>query len=219
MEIKLIIALSIGTVLMLGVMLVCRQWYHFQYWKTILTAPILTLFGLLSVKILFFIENGTWKGLSFFGAVLLIPLWFILVARLLKESYLRLLDNCAPAICIMLALMKLECVLTGCCKGRILYENAAGGAVRFPSQVVELVNALAVMVILMLFMRKQKYLGKIYPLFMIIYGGTRFFWNLFRQTEPFIWIMPAGNFWALVSIAIGLVWLWLLRKKEEKAIL
>lgn len=216
---ELIKAVSIGTVLMLGILMICRRWYLFPLWKTIATAPILTLCGVLGVKVLFFIENGTWKGLSFYGAVLLIPILFLIVARLIKLPYSQLLDNCAPAVCVMLAWMKVECVTTGCCKGRVLFENAAGEAVRFPSQITELVNALVIMVILMLIMRKPKHRGKIYPLFMVIYGGTRFIWNLFRETNPFIWILPAGNFWSLISIAVGLVWLLVLRKKEENTIL
>lgn len=218
MDAKLIAFLIIGTVAMFLTMLICRRYIEITLFKTVLFSVLLTISGFVSVKLMFFIENGEWNGLSFFGAVIFVPLFLILVSYLIKERFVKLLNLSAPSICVMLALMKVQCLLTGCCKGRVLYENAAGEVVRFPSQIVELANALVIMAILMLFMRKAKYQGKIYPLFMIIYGGTRFLWNLFRQTEPFIWIMPAGNLWALVSIAIGLVWLLILRKKEAKAI-
>lgn len=215
MDAKLILALCIGTLLMLGVLLICRRWYQYPFWKTFAVAPMLTLTGLAGVKILFFIENGKLDGLSFFGSVFLIPIIFILVSKILKWKYSELMDNCAPAICIMLALMKVMCFVTGCCKGKILFTNVHGNNVRFPSQIVELICALLILVVLMLLMRNVKNHGKIYPWFMIIYGSSRFVLNLFRQTIPFIWNLPIGNIWSVVSTIIGIVWLLILQKKSK----
>lgn len=211
----LLVALGVGTILMMAVMLFCRRWYSIVLWKAIVTAPVLTFFGLFSVKIMFFFESGNWTGLSFFGAVFLIPLWFYPVSRFMKVPYGALVDQCAPSICVMLAIMKIQCLLTGCCKGRVLYENAAGEAIRFPSQIVELVTALALMVVLIYLMKKTMYHGRIYPLFMLLYGASRFILNLLRETTPFVWLLPAGNFWSLVAITIGIMWLMLIRHMER----
>lgn len=212
---KLILFLLIGTVLMEAVMFFCRRWYAFPVWKTALAAPILTAAGVAGVKILFFIENGNWSGLSFYGAVLLVPVIFILVAKVLRLPYGELMDVCAPSEAAMLIVMKIQCELTGCCGGRFLYLNKAGNLVYFPSRMVELWNAVVIMVVLMFLMRKTKNRGKIYPLFLLIYGVSRFILNWFRNTSPFIWILPAGNFWSLVAIGIGAVWLAMLKKKSE----
>lgn len=214
MDARLIVALCVGTVLMLGILLVCRKWYGFSVNKTLLLAPVLTFFGFASVKILFFIENGGWTGLSFYGAVLLIPLWFIVVARMIHLPYADVVDCTAPAICAMLALMKVQCIAWGCCAGRILYKTEAGEAVRFPSQIIEMVNAVVIMLVLLQLMRKGKNRGKIYPWFMLIYGITRLFWNIFRETTPYVWILPAGSFWSLVSIVIGIIWLGIGQKRQ-----
>lgn len=66
----------------------------------------------------------------------------------------------------------------------------------------------------MIIMRKQKNRGRIYPWFMVLYGITRFGWNLLRETKPFVWVLPAGNFWSLIAIVIGVLWLLIDRKKD-----
>lgn len=196
-------------------MLFCRRWYAFPVWKTALAAPILTVAGVAGVKILFFIENGNWSGLSFYGAVLLVPVIFLLVAKVLRLPYGELMDFCAPAEAAMLVIMKIQCEMTGCCGGRFLYFDKANNPVYFPSRMAELCTAIVIMVVLMLLMRKPKNRGKIYPLFLLIYGVSRFILNWFRHTNPFIWILPAGNFWSLVAIGIGAVWLAKLKRKSE----
>lgn len=216
MNIKLVTALIIGTVLMLGVTLLCRLKYGFPIWKTVAATALLTVAGVVSVKIMFFVENGTWGGLSFFGAVFLVPFWFLPISLLLRLPYRALLDITAPAICIMLALMKVECLLTGCCKGRALYETAAGQVVRFPSQIVELCGALLLLVILLLLIFQNKQRGRIYPWFMILYGTTRFVLNWFRETEPFIWKLSFGVFWSLISIFLGVCLLVAFSKKDNR---
>lgn len=212
---RLIFVLIIGTLCMLGTMIFCNKWYNFSKKELILIAPILTATGFVSVKIMFYVENGKWDGLSFFGAVLLIPLWFLLISYVIKLPYAELVDICAPSICIMLALMKIECVISGCCRGKVLYETTMG-KVRFPSQIVELVNALVIMVILIRVMNIGKQKGEIYAWFMILYGITRFIWNLFRETKGFIGLLPAGNFWAIISVFIGIFYIFMERKRKYK---
>ena len=216
MKLRLLVMLAIGTVLMFGVILLCRRKYRFPIWKTAVATGLLTIVGTLSVKIMFFVENGTWVGLSFFGAVFLVPLWFLPIARMLRLPYRELLDVTAPAICIMLALMKVECLLSGCCRGRVLYETAAGEIVRFPSQVAEFCNALLLLGVLILLIFRGRQEGRIYPWFMVIYGGTRFGLNLFRETKPYVWRLSPGGFWSLVAIVLGIVLLVAFSKKDSR---
>lgn len=215
MPMTLLIALTLGTLVMLVIMLICRRWVAMGKLKTIVFAVLLTACGLASVKIMAFIESGEWSGLSFFGAVFLEPVFLLLLALLLREKWTTLLDLSAPSICGMLMVMKMECLRSGCCKGRILFKNA-GKVVRFPSQLVELLAALAIAAFLIWLMRNVQNRGKIYPIFMVTYGIVRFVLNLFRVTTPFVWILPAGNFWSLVAIAVGVLWLLVLKRKAGK---
>lgn len=214
MKPALLIALALGTLVMLAIMLICRKWVTIGKLMTVVFAVLLTACGLASVKLMYFIESGGWGGQSFFGAVLFEPVFLLLLALVLREKWETLLDLSAPSICGMLMVMKAECLRSGCCVGRILFKTAEGVVVRFPSQIVELLTALALVVFLIRQMRKEKNRGKIYPMFMVSYGVVRFILNLFRATNPFVWILPAGNFWSLVSIIIGLLWLVMLKRKN-----
>lgn len=214
---ELVCSLMIGTVGMFAVMLVCRRWYSLSMGKTVLTTMLLVLSGVVSVKIMFFIENGGLGGLSFFGAVLFVPIFWILVARSLRLPYKESLDMVAPSICIMLAVMKVNCMRGGCCGGRFLYVTGDKVPVYFPSRQVECANAIILMLVLLYLMKKGKYRERIYPVFMILYGITRFILNWFRYTStPFLWGIPAGNIWAVVSLGVGILWILVERRKSKQ---
>lgn len=203
-----VISLAVGTIAMAAVMLLPRRWRAgLPMWKTLLSAAVLTVLGVLGAKLMFLIESGFWAGTSFYGAVFFPPLIMVLLALLLRVPPLALLDLCAPAECVMLAILKMQCAVNGCCVGILLTITADGTYIRFPSQIIELLNALVLMVILLRLIRKGTWQGRIYPIYMLLYGITRFILNLLRDTKPFLLGLPAGNFWSLVAIVIALIWL------------
>lgn len=176
-------------------------------WKIIPMTALLTVFELAGTMILFFIENGWVGGLSYFGGILLLPLFSILLAWLLRIPYEDFMDMTATGAGGMLAVMRLQCLYFGCCGGRVLFQMG-GNDVVFPNQLSEIVTVLVITVILLRLGKQEKYHGKLYPLYLIIYGSVRFCLNWLRaETEAFIWFLPAGNFWALVAITVGLCWL------------
>lgn len=198
---------------MLGVMLYLRKFYIVDIWKIVVSSLLLTISGLLGAKLMFWIESGKVGGVSFFGAIFLPPLSMSLVAMLLSIPVGTLLDMCAPAECIMLALLKIKCFFDGCCKGKVIYVVDTL-EIRFPSQMIEMLTVLGVFVFLLVLIRKGKYAYQIYAWYMVGYGITRFGLNLLRETEPFVWILPAGNFWALISSVIGVIWIVICKRKK-----
>lgn len=203
-----VISLAVGTIAMAAVMLLPRRWRAgLSMWKTLLSAAVLTVLGVLGAKLMFLIESGFWAGTSFYGAVFFPPMIMVLLALLLRVPPLALLDLCAPAECVMLAILKMQCAVNGCCVGILLTITADGTYIRFPSQIIELLNALVLMVMLLRLIRKGTWQGRIYPIYMLLYGITRFILNLLRDTKPFLLGLPAGNFWSLVAIVIALIWL------------
>lgn len=203
-----VISLVVGTIAMAAVMLLPRRWRAgLPMWKTLLSAAVLTVLGVLGAKLMFLIESGFWAGTSFYGAMFFPPLIMVLLALLLRVPPLALLDLCAPAECVMLAILKMQCAVNGCCVGILLTITADGTYIRFPSQIIELLNALVLMAILLWLIRKGTWQGRIYPIYMLLYGITRFILNLLRDTKPFLLGLPAGNFWSLVAIVIALIWL------------
>ena len=85
--------------------------YKIKRKKAILLSFVLTLSGVIGAYLLYFIENGTFGGISFYGSVLLIPILLFPVSFIFKVEYKKLLDFSVPQICIMLASMKTLCYI------------------------------------------------------------------------------------------------------------
>ena len=69
-----------------------------------------------------------------------------------------------------------------------------------------------------MYMDSQKWFkGRLYGVYFLIYGVLRFALNFLRRgTTPFVWIIPAGHFWSLISIGLGITWILLYRSKEPQ---
>ncbi len=206
----------IGLVLMIFISLFQIKISKLSIFKSILLSIFLVVFGVTGAVILAYIENGNWGGISFYGSVLLIPVLLPIVSILLKEKYTKLLDLSVPQICIMLFAMKINCHISGCCGGKLLYISKSGSEIFFPSQIVESIIALILAIIFIGLINKRKMKNNIYPLFFIVYGTTRLILNFFRNVkENFIWIIPAGHFWSIISILIGFVFIVKYYLKED----
>lgn len=206
MDLKLLIVLFIGTLAMMIPMIIQSKKYKFSLWKVIISALILTVTGTIGTKIMAFVEMGTLEGISFYGAVFFVPLAFLFVSLIFRLPYGCLLDICAPAECIMLVIMKVHCLISGCCMGRVLFLDSNGKFIRFPSPIVEMLNALLVFVILLVIFYKGKNRGLIYNYYLVLYGCTRFILNFFRAEwqEYDGGIIPMGTVWSVVAISFGL---------------
>ena len=208
MTMNTIYALLGGTLAMLLLIVVLMKSYSVALWKSIPVSLILTITGTVGTYIWFFVENSWFGGRSYYGAVFFVPLAFFCFAKVMRMAYGDLMDFCAPAECIMLAIMKYQCLIDGCCAGKTLRFFNDSFIMVFPSQMVELGNALLLVVVLMVIALKQKHREKVYPLYMILYGTSRFILNWFRKdAEPLLMGLPEGNVWSLLAIAVGIMWL------------
>lgn len=209
---------GIGAVVMFIIALICKNNFGIGVVKTALLTLCLTFSGVASVVLMFFVENGYFGGVSFFGAVFFVPLFLLPFSFLLKIPYLKYLELSAPMVSGMLAVMKINCYVAGCCRGRVLRHTPEGDITRFPSQLAELFVAAVIAVVLIVCIKKAVLPGRIYPFFMILYGASRFVMNFLRETEEFIWGMGIGSLWAIVSFLIGTLWIILVfvQKKRKK---
>ena len=203
---KVILFVLIGTVAMLFPMAFVAWRYRIRISKSVLVALYAAFCGTISTYFWFFVENHWIGGISFFGAVLLMPLFFLPAPKIFRESYKDLMDMFAPGICMMLAVMKVKCHISQCCGGR---ELCVGDAlVRFPSQLAEMTNALILMVVLLL-MNNTKNKGRLYPWYMVLYGCSRFVLQVFREE----WVkdigvrLPYSMIWSVLSVIIGIIWM------------
>lgn len=196
--------IGLGAVMMfISMILRKKEFQQVAIWKMALLTVWLTITGVAGTMILAYIETGEFGGTSFYGAVLMVPV-FILPAMLMKIKYLDILNLCAPAECAMLVVMRFDCLDKGCCFGRYLPDLEF----QFPSQIVEMVVGITVMTILIR-MHKKDHQAKLYPWYMVLYGICRFIIQGFRYggTDPWVLGLSQGHLWSLVSIAIGTTWL------------
>lgn len=205
--------LILGTLAMAPVLLLCNKYYRIPLPKLLAVLVLLTITGVAGCKIMAVLEGGVWQGQSFFGAILITPWMMCLVAIILKIPVRTVLDLYGPPVCIMLVLQKVGCYRSGCCGGRTIGYTPEGASIFFPSQIVEGCMAFLICVFLCLLIRKEKYRGRIFPIFLITYGVTRFVLNLARDTEPVLWNLPFGNIWAAVSTLLGLILLAVFSRK------
>ena len=203
--------LAIGTLPVLLTMMAVRIKYRTPLWKLLILSVALIVAGFYSARVMSMIESGSWGGRRFFGVVFFAPLLMIPLARLLRLPVADVLDQCAPAECVMMTLSKLRCLADGCCYGKVLWYGS-NEPVRFPSQIAEAMHAFALAVVMVTLMRRGKMRSTAFPWYMILYGIGRFILHLFRDNLTYIAGLPTGNFWSLISITIGTIWILFYKK-------
>lgn len=207
MNIFLLISLSLLSIFSLNILR--RKKYAFSLITISIISVVELLGGYLGTKLMFLIESGEWGGRSFFGAVLFLPLIFALASKILRIEYPLLTDLIAPSGLSMFAINKFNCYVAGCCGGRLLGFSPEGIPQRFPSQLVEMITAIAIVAILLLIEWKSCLKGMLYPIGLILYGTTRFLLNFYREE----WakydggLIPFGTIWSVLSVMIGIIWL------------
>ena len=209
--------LLIGFICMVLLSLIRNRYYNLKIWEIVVFMLLLVITGVIGTAVLFYIENGHWGGTSFFGSIFLIPIVFTIIGKTFKITYGKMMDICAVPICAMLAVMKVRCFLEGCCDG-IIIKLADDVSFTFPSQMAEMIVILIIMIKLIIWEVKGINKNILYPLFLIMYGVTRFVLNFFRaDLSPFVLILPPGHFWSIVAVVCGIIVIfWSFRKKETE---
>ena len=165
------------------------------------------------------------SGVCLFGALLIMPLFPLLVSRPLKRPAGEASDLLAPGIFLVLAFSKVGCTLGGCCFG----VPAAHGIVTpyasfraFPVQPCEALCTFIVTAFLLvrLYRAKNRRTGDLYPIGMMLYCAQRFFWERFRYyAEPAeARFLGPLTFWQTVSLfsfIIAAIWLAFLYRRKQ----
>ena len=199
---------ALCTEIMLSLMLIRKKQYQISTVKSIFVSISVLAQGLLGTYIMYYLENGNWGGQSFFGALLFFPLLLIPVSCIFRFPILDLLDYATIPGVALLALFKWNCYQKGCCGGKVLWYSMDGIPTHFPSQIIEMLLAIILCILLFSMEKKGGYSRKIYPICILIYGMFRYVLNLFRwEQSSFFLGLPAGNIWSMVSIFVGVIWL------------
>lgn len=200
-----------------------REQYGLGRFGAMYFATMELIFGVIGCKILYILENISWirqngftlGGFSFYGAVFLLPLVMPLIGKTLKLHWRACLDNAAICILAMLGTIRLGCYLNGCCGGNVFHIGEF--YFTFPTQLIECIWDFAVLSALLKWEEKRDMQGFLYPRFLLLYGGARFFIEFLRNTTKDWLYFSHAQWFSAVAIIIGVVFEILLRKKREQA--
>lgn len=209
-----IIGVIVSTLL---VNLFMNKFYNIGYVRLILFTLIAPLVGVFTTCIMSYIESGSFRGTSFFGAILFMPIFVLLYSLIFRVKVNKMLNLTSFLGMITSAILKIRCLHYNCCHGKKIPIFIEGkGYLTFPSQIAESLFALVVLTILFVLFKKNRERNDLYPIMMIIYGVGRFILNSYRYVTPLIGFMAWGHIWSIVSVVIGTIWLIILKFKEQR---
>lgn len=157
--------------------------------------------GVLCVKGFAILEAGSFSAagnMSLFGAVFFLPLFYWLGAKLTHRSVSETFDVFVVPTVFTLACARVNCLLTGCCQGRII----PGSELRWPTREAELVFYAVLLPWLVWRTARKDRRGILWPAYMAAYGAFRFFTEFFR--EPATSFFHLSHLWAALSLITGL---------------
>ena len=167
---------------------------------------------------LFYAFTGQTGAVLYFGYIIASFLFFMLGAFLIGMKPFKTLDLITPGLPLALICAKLACFCSGCCNGiktDLGFYNYRTRAVEFPVQLVESAEALLIFLILMR-IRKNAKLGTMFPIYLVLYSGMRFFSEFFRA-QPDIWgPLKCAHLFCIGGIVLGFIGFVLARKYGEK---
>lgn len=154
------------------------------------------------------------SGRSIVGALL----FGFLVAEGLKPLLRYTLppnDRFAMVLPFSIATGRLGCWMSGCCLGIPMTGPFAvvgiDGVPRFPAPLVEMAFHLLCGLAFVFLWRRGRMRGRIFPLYLVLYGVFRFFTEFLRVTPKVFDGLSAYQWFAIAMILAGGVALWLRR--------
>ncbi|MCR5273279.1 MAG: prolipoprotein diacylglyceryl transferase [Lachnospiraceae bacterium] len=193
--------------------------------------------GLLGTKILYYIVSIPdiindisilWdfkNGYVVYGGIIggVIAAYF--VCKRHRVNFLEYFDLTMPAVSLGQAFGRLGCTFAGCCYGRetdciahITYESssfAPNGVALIPTQLISSAGNLLIMILLLIFSRKNDKEGRVGALYFILYGigrfGVEFLRNDYRGS---IGVLSTSQFISCILVVVGiLAFIWFGRDK------
>ncbi|MBE6741958.1 MAG: prolipoprotein diacylglyceryl transferase [Ruminococcaceae bacterium] len=159
---------------------------------------------------------------NYFYNIFALPLILMLIAIIFQFSPLRFTDFVAPANALVLIFYKIACYCFGCCFGveteKFGMYNACTERVEFPVQLVEIICAVIMFIVLLVVRHKKNHKpGILFPLFMLMYCGSRFISEFWRDDYPTVLGQLKGyHIQCIVGFVEGLILLFVVLKFGER---
>lgn len=162
-------------------------------------------------------------GSNYFGLLFFIPLFLFILFYIIAINPFKQTDLIAPACPLALIFIKLACFCNGCCQGfecewgLTNYYYSSGPKKEFPTQLLEAGLALAIFIFLYLYRKKAKE-GTLFPIYVILYSGTRFFSEFTRNDPNVFGIFKIYHILCIIGVIVGVVELMIVLKYSERII-
>ena len=170
-----------------------------------------TVIGLLCVKFFAFLE-GTSGGMSIYGGILFMPVFYYLTAKLSKRGMADVFDCMTVCIVFVFMCARVNCLISGCCLGKLI----PGTQLRWPTRLLEIILYLGLLFVFAEKDSKKQFGGRFYPLFLMSYGVFRFIIEWFRESSHTFGVIHISHIWSVVAIAIGAIWFFSFSKKKTR---
>ena len=198
-----------------------RRKYNLGNMKVVLVSMLglnLTYVGLLlSVSIL---RNAVVHGMNWVRVIGFVPLLWLPLAWASKTKVKKLLDFLTPSLGINNMIIHTGCIFAGCCCGfpiesypswlqwMAIYNNQMK-AYLFPTQLCESFTCGLLALVIVLWARKKHYRtdGLAFPLYLALFGTTRFIWEFFRDNPKIAGPLSEFSFWCIAWVVEGIVWI------------
>lgn len=175
--------------------------------------------------IMFWMESGftTWGGNNIVRVFVYVPLIGLPVAKWLKMEKYRALSLLSFAPLLVHGVSHFGCIFFGCCQGYPCswgVYNPFYQDIRFPTQPIEALTAVAIVFYLFYRAKKRNYIpdGFEYPVMLVLFGSTRFLFEFLRDNEKMFWGISNLAIHALFMFVVGVIWIVIAKKKSKENI-
>jgi prolipoprotein diacylglyceryltransferase len=204
-------SILIGAGVLFLTLLLRRKKYEVSIKKVLLIQIVVTIITTLGANLGSFLGGMSFLGLRLYGILILDTVFLPALAKLFKMEVGSLGDYLAVSIIAVCCIVKVPCIVDGCCYGKELFVNALDKPIRFPSQIVEFSIWAALTVWLFIIERKGKHENLLWPIASIWFGIFRFLVDFMRgnprEMKLVILGLPAGRFWSLFVAVMGSIFL------------
>lgn len=156
-------------------------------------------------------STQSFGAISTYGIYLIAPLLLLAVAAALKLDARQLFDDYALYALPSLFLLRINCLLAGCCGG----TQIAHTGLTWPTRQAEMLFYAIMLLVLLRREKRGAPPGTGFPLLMMCYAAFRFEVEWFRTVEP-----PAAlhiaHIWSVLTFIIGLLLYLKIRKLPDK---
>jgi phosphatidylglycerol:prolipoprotein diacylglycerol transferase len=200
----------------------CKH-YGFSKKKSLLYTIVVYTLTFLWMYIMYWAESGfqKWGGNNIVRVFVWLPVVAFPISKLMNMDWKKSLDFIAPCICINHGIAHFGCIFAGCCRGYAYTKGLWNPVLKirtFPIQPIEAITATAIAVVLGVIAKKNDYKtkGYLYPLMLILFGYSRFFFEFGRDNNKLFLGISNLALHALFAGVVGTVWMILQKRNGEK---